>query len=60
MEKQTISVQIPCDWVENPIPTPVFDSYMKTLTNGRIKHCLTRCMPNGKGLYIRLFMRFGM
>ena len=27
------TVQIPCDWTGKPQPTPVFDAYLKTLTN---------------------------
>lgn len=27
------TIQIPCEWSGNPSPTPIFDSYMKTLTN---------------------------
>lgn len=28
------TIQIPCDWYDEPIPTPVFDSYLSTLTDG--------------------------
>lgn len=28
------TIQIPCDWIDKKILTPVFDKYMKTLTNG--------------------------
>lgn len=28
------TIQIPCNWNAAPIPTPVFDQYMFTLTNG--------------------------
>lgn len=28
------TIQIPCDWTSRPEPTPVFDAYMRTLTNG--------------------------
>lgn len=28
------TIQIPCCWTGKPSPTPVFDSYMNTLTNG--------------------------
>ncbi len=28
------TIQIPCCWIGKPSPTPVFDSYMNTLTNG--------------------------
>ena len=27
------TIQIPCDWTGEPKPTPVFDAYLKTLTN---------------------------
>ena len=29
------TIQIPCVWTGNPSPTPVFDSYMELLTNGK-------------------------
>ena len=29
------TIQIPGDWKDEPSPTPVFDQYMATLTNGR-------------------------
>ncbi len=28
------TIQIPCDWTGGDIPTPVFDNYIRTLTNG--------------------------
>ena len=28
------TIQIPCDWADKKISTPVFDNYIKTLTNG--------------------------
>ena len=28
------TIQIPCNWTGEPKPTPVFDAYMKKLTNG--------------------------
>ena len=28
------TIQIPCDWIGQETPTPVFDHYMHTLTNG--------------------------
>ena len=28
------TIQIPCNWSEAEVPTPVFDSYLDTLTNG--------------------------
>jgi P4 family phage/plasmid primase-like protien len=28
------TIQIPCNWIAAPIPTPVFDQYIFTLTNG--------------------------
>ena len=28
------TIQIPCNWTEKEVPTPVFDSYLDTLTNG--------------------------
>lgn len=30
----TSTIQIPCEWHGTPAPTPVFDEYMFTLTNG--------------------------
>ncbi len=36
------TIQIPCCWTGSPVPTPVFDSYMRTLTNGdsEVEHLL--------------------
>ncbi len=31
------TVQLPCNWPEEPAPTPVFDQYMKTLTGDNKK-----------------------
>jgi P4 family phage/plasmid primase-like protien len=28
------TIQIPCDWTDEALETPVFDSYLETLTNG--------------------------
>ncbi len=28
------TIQIPCNWSDQTVPTPVFDQYMNTLTNG--------------------------
>lgn len=28
------TIQLPCKWNPDPIPTPIFDQYMSTLTNG--------------------------
>ena len=28
------TIQLPCEWIPEPIQTPVFDQYMSTLTNG--------------------------
>ena len=28
------TIQLPCDWAGEPQPTPVFDSYLRTLTDG--------------------------
>ena len=30
------TIQIPCDWTGVPTPTPVFDAYMHTLTDGDV------------------------
>ena len=49
------TIQIPCDWTGEPKPTPVFDEYMKTLTNGdrAIERLLLEfigvCLSNIKG-----------
>lgn len=28
------TIQIPCEWQDTPVQTPVFDVYLNTLTNG--------------------------
>ncbi len=28
------TIQIPCNWTDTPPPTPIFDAYMETLTDG--------------------------
>ena len=40
------TIQIPCDWKEEKVPTPCFDKYMHTLTNGddEIKQLLLEYM----------------
>ena len=49
------TIQIPCDWTDRPEPTPVFDAYMKKLTNGdpAIERLLLEfigvCISNIKG-----------
>lgn len=49
------TIQIPCDWTGSPEPTPVFDRYIRTLTNGdkAIKRLLLEfigvCISNVKG-----------
>lgn len=49
------TIQIPCDWTGRPSPTPVFDSYMNTLTGGdaQIENLLLEfdgaCISNIKG-----------
>ena len=49
------TIQIPCDWTGEPKPTPVFDAYMHTLTNGdkALEHLLLEfigvCISNIKG-----------
>lgn len=49
------TIQIPCNWTGKPEPTPVFDSYMHTLTNGdkAIERLLLEfigiCISNIKG-----------
>ena len=32
--KERSTIQIPCSWAEKEVPTPVFDKYLDTLTNG--------------------------
>jgi len=49
------TIQIPCKWTGKDIPTPVFDRYMETLTNGDagVKRLLLEfigaCISNIKG-----------
>ncbi len=49
------TIQIPCIWTGKPEPTPVFDSYMKTLTNGDAEteqlllEFIGACISNIKG-----------
>ena len=49
------TIQIPCSWTGKPEPTPVFDAYMHTLTNGdkAIERLLLEfigvCISNIKG-----------
>jgi putative DNA primase/helicase len=49
------SIQIPCEWKGTPKPTPVFDSYMHTLTNGDktveglLLEFIGACISNIKG-----------
>ena len=49
------TIQIPCVWTGKPEPTPVFDSYMKTLTNGDAEteqlllEFIGACISNIKG-----------
>ena len=49
------TIQIPCEWTENPVPTPVFDKFMSDLTEGRkdIEKLLLQfmgvCLSNIKG-----------
>ena len=49
------TIQIPCSWTGSPSPTPVFDAYMQTLTNGDkdIEQLLMEfigvCISNVKG-----------
>lgn len=49
------TIQIPCNWLGQDIPTPIFDSYMHTLTNGdkAIEQLLLEfigvCISNIKG-----------
>ena len=49
------TIQIPCNWSDDPKPTPVFDSYLDTLTNGDegVKNLLLQymgaCFSNVKG-----------
>ena len=49
------TIQIPCNWNDTPIPTPVFDQYISTLTNGdkEVKELLLQyigaCISNIQG-----------
>ena len=49
------TIQIPCNWCDDPKPTPVFDSYLDTLTGGDegVKNLLLQymgaCFSNVKG-----------
>lgn len=49
------AIQLPCEWPDEDIDTPVFDSYMDTLTNGdeMVKQLLMEfigvCISNVKG-----------
>lgn len=49
------TVQIPCQWTGRPMPTPVFDAYMETLTDGQkpVQQLLLEwkgvCISNVKG-----------
>lgn len=44
--KELTTIQIPCSWAKKEVPTPVFDKYMDTLTNGNaaIKQLLLEFM----------------
>jgi putative DNA primase/helicase len=58
------TIQIPCEWKGAPSPTPVFDSYMHTLTNGDkaveqlLLEFIGACISNIKGWRMKksLFM----
>lgn len=49
------TIQIPCDWTDTPGPTPVFDAYIKRLTNGDqaveqlLLEFIGACISNVKG-----------
>ncbi len=49
------TIQLPCCWTGSPEPTPIFDAYMKTLTNGdaAVERLLLEfigvCLSNVKG-----------
>ena len=49
------TIQIPCRWTGKPSPTPVFDSYLHTLTNGDkavqqlLLEFIGACLSNVKG-----------
>lgn len=40
------TIQIPCNWIDQEIPTPVFDRYLETLSNGdaKVKQLLLQFM----------------
>jgi len=58
------TIQIPCDWLGEPKPTPVFDKFMKDLTGGdkAVENLLLEfmgvCLSNVKGYRMKkaLFM----
>ena len=58
------TIQIPCDWVDEPRETPIFDDYLDTLTDGNesVKTLLLQfmgvCFSNIKGYRMKksLFM----
>ena len=49
------TIQIPCEWQDTPVKTPVFDAYLNTLTNGdkKVQQLLLEfigvCISNVKG-----------
>ena len=49
------TIQIPCEWQDTPVQTPVFDAYLNTLTNGdkEVQQLLLEfigvCISNVKG-----------
>ena len=49
------TIQIPCQWTGKPSPTPVFDGYLNTLTNGDeavqqlLLEFIGACLSNVKG-----------
>ena len=49
------TIQLPCEWTGSPTPTPVFDAYMKMLTNGDpaveelLLEFMGACISNVKG-----------
>lgn len=58
------TIQIPCDWIDEAMETPVFDSYLETLTNGDDKtktlllEFIGACVSNIRGWRLKksLFM----
>ena len=58
------SIQIPCDWTDDPTPTPYFDSYLDTLTSGNpetqllLLEFMGACLSNVPGYRMKkaLFM----